>query len=440
MKTMGLLMNGSDEQTLDIYLGQNVIAKLKLLNDQLHWHYSPLWQQSGYAISPHLPLSADIPSLNIQRFLRNLLPEGSGLDELLSTFHLSKNNTFGLVRALGADTPGALIILKSQQTLTHKSSFRIITNDELEKRLDNRDEFSLIIWDGKPRLSVAGVQDKINVVLNNKNQLGFGDGSLCSTHILKFEKQQLSHLVLNEFITMRLAKRCGLLVANAQLLSFGKHKALLIERFDRKIISLNEVKRRHIIDGCQALNLSPEYKYERNFGSGRDVKHIRDGASLIKLFNFSNQCENPAKTKQQMLDWVLFNILIFNYDAHGKNISFFVSSSGISVAPFYDLVNIKMYPDFEHEMAMELGDEFDGEKVDAYQLADFADSCQLSRLLVTTRLKYIIKKLLFALDNEMTQLISNNEENHYLKKYISIVSKNCDRLYQQANDIASIIC
>ena len=61
-----------------------------------------------------------------------------------------------------------------------------------------------------------------------------------------------------------------------------------------------------------------------------------------------------------MLDWVLFNILVFNYDAHGKNISFFVGANGISLAPFYDLVNLQMYPEFEQTMAMGLGDEFDG--------------------------------------------------------------------------------
>ena len=49
-------------------------------------------------------------------------------------------------------------------------------------------------------------------------------------------------------------------VANVQLMHFGKHPALLVERFDRQLISMSEVKRRHIIDGCQALNLSPDYK------------------------------------------------------------------------------------------------------------------------------------------------------------------------------------
>ena len=430
-------MSGN-EHNLNVYLGKNIIAKLTLMNDQLHWHYSQEWQKSGYAISPHLPLQGDIPTLNVQRFLRNLLPEGHGFDELVSSFHLSRYNTFGLIQALGMDTPGSLIMLSPRQTLPQIPSFRIITDEELAQRLDTRDEFSLIIWDGKPRLSVAGVQDKINVVLDNEGRLGFGEGSLCSTHILKFEKQKLSHLVINELITMQLAKRCGLNVANVNLLRLGKHPALLIERFDRRFISMAEVNRRHIIDGCQALNLPPDYKYERNFGSGRDVAHIRDGASLIKLFDFANQCSNPALTKQQMIDWVLFNILVFNYDAHGKNISFFVGPNGLELTPFYDLVNIKMYPDFEHEMAMGLGDEFDGNTIHAYQLADFADSCQLPRPMLAKRLNYLIKKLMSALDNEIKQVDCNDEERNYLQQYQSMVYSRCKDLLGESDGIISI--
>lgn len=141
-----------NEHDLDVYLGKNRIAKLTLINDQLYWHYSQTWQQSGYAVSPHLPLQGDIPALNVQRFLRNFFPEGNGLEVLVSNFHLSKSNTFGLIRALGMDTPGSLIILASKQTLPTIASFRTITDSELEQRLNDRDEFSLIVWDGKPRL------------------------------------------------------------------------------------------------------------------------------------------------------------------------------------------------------------------------------------------------------------------------------------------------
>lgn len=139
-----------------------------------------------------------------------------------------------------------------------------------------------------------------------------------------------------------------------------------------------------------------------------------------------------------MIDWVLFNLLIFNYDAHGKNVSFFVGSKGISLAPFYDLVNIKMYPEFEHEMAMALGEEFDGNAINAYQLADFANDCQLPRRLLTKRLKYLIKKLMFIIDNEIKTAVINDDERSYLEKYRIIVYERCEHLLQEADKIVSI--
>jgi serine/threonine-protein kinase HipA len=427
------------ENTLNIYLGNQVIAHLSLQDEQLALQYTQDWQQSGYSISPHLPLTGQIPSINIQRYLRNLFPEGDIFETLLRNLHLRKHNTFGIIRALGADTSGALLFLPDDQTPPTSSTFRLITPIEIEKRLDDRDEYNLIIWDGKPRLSMAGVQDKINVTITESGQMGFGEGSLCSTHLLKFEKQKLSHLALNEYLSMQLAKQCGIHVADTQLLRFGKYPTLLVERFDRKLITPNEVARKHVIDGCQALNLAPEYKYERNLGSGRDVAHVREGASLIKLLDFANQCVNPAETKNKILDWALFNLLINNYDAHGKNISFFVNKGELALTPFYDLINIKMYPQFEKEIAMAIGDDFDGETIAAYQLADFADNCQLSRLYLTRQLKNLASTLLtHCSENTLLAIAKNKEEKYYIEQYQKTIQEHCKYLLAQADDIPSV--
>lgn len=424
---------------LNVYSGTDLIARLTLQLDQIFLQYTQDWKQSGFAISPHLPLTGEIPTTNVQRYLRNLFPEGEVLDVLMTSLHLSKGNTFGIIRALGTDTSGSFLFLSSDQQLPNSFSFRNITPVEIGERLDKRDEYSLIIWDGKPRLSMAGVQDKINVVINSEGEMGFGEGKLSSTHILKFEKQKLSHLVINEYVTMQLARECGIQVPKVALMRYGIYPALLIERFDRKLISSNEVMRRHVIDGCQALNLPPEYKYERNLGSGRDVAHVREGASLVKLFDFANQCMNPAETKSKMLDWVLFNLLINNYDAHGKNISFFVGKNGMSLTPFYDLVNIKMYPQFVHELAMALGDDFDSDTIKAYQLADFADSCQLSRPYLVRQLRNMASTLLSVLTKEkIVGVAINDEEKHYLEKYRQMITKRCEYYLEHSSEILSV--
>lgn len=424
---------------LIVYLAEHPIARLLLQEDTLVWQYHPSWQQQGFAVSPHLPLADPIAAVNVHRFLRNLLPEGNPLEELLAGFHLSKHNTFGLIRALGADTPGALVLLPPAQPWPQAAMERPLSERKLSQRLDNRKHYGLVIWDGKPRLSVAGVQDKINVVVNPQGELSFGEGALCSTHLLKFEQQKYTHLVLNEYVTMRLANTCGLPVAEVALRRFGHHPALLVTRFDRQWLAPGKVLRRHVIDGCQALNLPPEHKYERNFGNARDVAHIRDGASLPRLFAFAGACSNPAQSRQLLLDWVLFNLLLFNQDAHGKNVSFYVGRQGISLAPFYDLVNIAMYPEFEQEMAMALGDEFDANTVHAYQLADFAASCHLPRALVATRLKRLATQVLGKVRQGHQALAGTAEERDYLRRFDALIAGRCEHLLQDAGHIKGIV-
>ena len=380
------------EHRLRVCLGEQPIGFLQTdAQGQLTLEYTPAWQASGFAISPHLPLTNTANHQVVQRFLRNLLPEGQGFDILLENYQISRANTFGIIRALGADTPGALQFLPETLEPIQPAHLRPILPAELLERLDNQPARNLIVWDGRPRLSVAGVQHKINVLADAQGGLAFGEGSLCSTHILKFEPANQNHVVLNEYLLMQLAQSIGLPVAAVELRRFGQHRALLVTRFDRKRQG-DTVLRRHLLDGCQALNLPPEYKYERNFGNSPDVAAIRDGASLPRLFAFCAHCRSPALARKYVLDWVLFNLIISNWDAHGKNISFFVGKNGIEPAPCYDLVNIAVYPEYQQELAMALGDDFDT-RVSAFQLADFAASCDLSRSLVQATLTAMCKQV-----------------------------------------------
>ena len=144
---------------------------------------------------------------------------------------------------------------------------------------------------------------------------------------------------------------------------------MIIERFDRHREANGRVARVHIIDGCQALGLSASYKYERPFGSARDVAHIRDGASLPRLFNLlrPGQVAAPAVERQKLLRWALFQVLIGNTDAHAKNLSFFSTAGGLSIAPAYDLVNVLALADegIETSYAMAIGDAFRYEDLNA---------------------------------------------------------------------------
>lgn len=194
------------------------------------------------------------------------------------------------------------------------------------------------------------------------------------------------HMIINKVLCMKLAELVRLPVAGVSLRRFGE-PVLVVERFDRRRRG-DKVDRLHLIDGCQMLDLPPTYKYERPFGKSGEGARIRTGASLPKLFAACRNCRVPALAIRDLLNWTLFQLLIGNSDAHGKNISFFVGKAGLDLAPSYDLLNIDIYGDeFERDLAMAVGDEFNAEKVTPYNLAEFCDACHLPPRQVATRLK-----------------------------------------------------
>lgn len=404
---------------LQVTYGDDVIGTLALdsTTNLLKLSYTPQWQQQGFAISPHLPLNNQHAPEVAYNYLDNALPEGEARKLLAENLGVSEKNVYSQVRAIGNDLAGAIVFRPVQEKHIDRTQpiFRLIEEAELIERLNIKEEIGLLTWDDKPRLSVAGVQDKLNVFIDNAGNFGFGDGSLCSTHILKFEKKNCPNLVLNEFFCMTLSTAIGLPTAEVAFRRFGSHPALIVKRFDRKYVSDDsKVLRRHVIDGCQALNLSRDHKYERNLGDGRDVKHIRDGASLEKLFGFCRKMSSPVESMQWLIHWQLFNLMIGNYDSHGKNVSLYFDDSTARFTPAYDLVNVSMFPQFKHVLAMAMGDEFAPDTIHAYQLADFAETCNID--------KKLLSRLLVSLADKVLKQLSSDLHINQLKQLPSITA------------------
>jgi serine/threonine-protein kinase HipA len=424
--------------SLNVYLNTEYIATLTIegKEDVYTFTYSEDWAEHGYEISPHLPFYSVISSASIKRFLDNLLPEGKGLDDLTSFMHISKNNIFGLIQAIGFETSGALHF--GHHKNDNLSNFRPITQKELTERIDEIENKSIIIWDKKPRLSLAGVQEKLPVLLKD-GVLGLADGSLSSTHILKFQTKKNTHIVINEYFCMSLARKAGLNVASVSLHKYGQHPVLMVERFDRFVHDNHTIERLHIIDGCQILDLPSSYKYERNFGSNRDVSEVREGVSFAKLFTVTKRCEIPATAKLQLLDWAIYNLIIGNADAHGKNISFFIKASGISIAPYYDMLSILMHNGVDHELAMAYGDEFNADKILGYPLREFAEQTGLNPKLISARIKMLCTKVLEALDADTINLtLLDDNEQIFIGKLQELIAIRIAQMMNSADEMMRV--
>lgn len=426
---------------LTIDLNRRHLGKILLeeKSEQYGLEYAPSWfAGGGFPVSPHLK-PGECASESLKRFLANLLPEGRWLEELSVSSHISRSNVFGLIAAIGAETTGALSFRMGDEPVGGLStSFRPVKPDELAERISQRQNVSIAVWDGKPRLSVAGVQDKLPLLIREDGQMGFGEGELASTHILKFGTARALHLVINEFICMQLAKGMKLPVAEVSLARFGE-PALVVRRFDRELTG-DTVVRRHLIDGCQMLDLPPSYKYERPFGKGGDAAVIRSGANLPDLFASCRQCRVPAAAMRDMLNWVLFQLLIGNSDAHGKNISFFVGPAGIDMAPAYDLLNLDMYAaEYDRDFSMAIGDAFAPEDISSWELAEMCERCGLQKRLVAKTLTTMSEKLLKAMDEVDLSPLLPGDETGFAGELIDTIRKNVERYLPFAKKLPKIL-
>lgn len=427
-------------EPLSVFLNREPLGFVTLegKDDRYGLDYAPTWLKGqGYAISPHLK-PGECQSEKVKRFLSNLLPEGKWLEELSLDNQISKSNVFGLVALIGAETTGALTFqYDGADQGPRPTAFREVDAVELTERIAQRQMISIANWDGKPRLSVTGVQDKLPIMIRPDGAMGFGEGDLASTHILKFGRRPDMHMIINEFICMKLAESVKLPVAKVSLRRFGE-PVLVVERFDRRWLG-GKVDRLHLIDGCQMLDLPPTYKYERPFGKSGEGARIRTGVSLPKLFATSRICRIPALAIRDLLNWTLFQMLIGNSDAHGKNISFFVGKAGIDVAPSYDLLNIDIYGDeFDRDLAMAVGDEFVAEKVMPYDLAEFCDASNLPPRQVATSLKNLCTA---AIDREGSLPLGDvlpGEEMDFARKLLEKIKGNAERLMEISEELPHV--
>ncbi len=431
-------------QVLDVFDGTAPLGRLRYepLDETFSFEYDSHWlgRAESYSISPHISkFGPPASSSTIRRFLDNLLPEGRALDVVATANQVSKNNLYGLIRELGQETSGALCFLpEGAQPKRDGATQREISHDELRHRIQERAELPFMVWDGRVRMSIAGYQDKLAVYLDG-DRMYLVEGPLASTHILKPQPSEgrLPMLVANEHFCMCLARRLGLAAALVHILRLPD-PVLMVERFDR-VRDARRVRRLHIIDGCQALNFPASYKYERNFGSGRDVRHIRDGASFPRLFTLAAEYTvQKAVTRLGMVRWALFNYLIGNSDAHGKNISFFCRPDGLWLAPCYDLVSVVQYEHLDHELAMAYGDTFLPQEIAPYQWADFAALTGTPRPVLAREMRRIGKAALAAASSQAAEDIYVGEERALVERISSLVQGQAQKLLDMATPMTQI--
>lgn len=354
--------------------------------------------EGARVLSLSLPVSRDVSVEGATQFLRGLLPEGRTLEWVAQQRRLSTNDTFGLLRELGRDTAGALVIAPPDVDVDRADEVDWLTETGLAEWIRTLPDHPLGLDPaGEVRLSLAGVQDKLVVCVHPETEaIGRPLHGTPSTHILKprslavdgVGRPRTPDIVENEAFCMRLAVRAGLPVAASSIRRVDHERTLLIERYDR-LRQGEQVVRIHQEDACQALAIDPLHKYESNGGPSLAsiAKVIRDFAA------------EPLRDLYRLLDITTLNVVVGNLDAHGKNISFLHHANGtVSLAPGYDILSAAAYPVFaEGTLAMHVGDADRLESVDADSLLRAYAACGLSERVARRRLPNTIETIEDAL-------------------------------------------
>jgi len=286
-------------------------------------------------------------------FLENLVPEGDAF-EILAKDHVSGNRIFSFLDKFGGDCAGAVAFYKTEPEKSNNKLHKIPSN-KLVHIIDNLPQDPLLTsLENSPRLSLAGAQSKFAVKKIN-NQYYRSDDVNPTTHIIKIANNHFPDLLINELFCMKLAQLMflnvpgsfihsgSLMVSEIDLMEVQKRPYLEIKRYDRYVENGN-VYRIHQEDFCQALGIVSGKKYQSGGGAG-----LRDCIKIIESFS-----ENPLPGLTRFVEWIVFNYLIGNTDAHAKNISLLHAKTGIVLAPFYDLLSTEIYSKkiVDHNMAM----------------------------------------------------------------------------------------
>lgn len=413
-------LNVWNEQRLVGYLWRNPVG-------YIGFRYDTEWTAGdGFAISHTMPLTAGEFAAETgiaHRFFANLLPEGGVRDRIVRDLKIPDTD-FDLLRAIGGECAGAVSILPVEQLPSGERRYRAIAEKELAN-LAARHGQIYGAWpaDERPRLSLAGAQDKCPVLVRDSSYF-LPQREAPSSHILKFELADYRHVPAYETFTTHLARLAGLPVVDIELRSIAEASYALITRYDRLLDNQGEVQRLHQEDFCQALGYGHEKKYQE-FG----------GPSFAQCYRLvQDTSSDPAIDTQHLLRWQIFNVLAGNSDGHAKNLALLYLPDGeIRLAPFYDLVCTRAIARIDYHLAFAVGGERDPAMIIPAHWDALAGECDIRPRFLRDRVEEMAALLLENVVPARAAFEARFGACPALQRIEQIVMKQCQRTGSGSN-------
>ncbi len=404
---------------LEVWLLGAHIGTLSQIDGRLSFAYEP---GATVPVSQSLPIRTEpFDDRATRPFFAGLLPEGGKRKQIAKTLQVSTQNDYALLDSLGGECAGAVTLLEPgqpPQALDAPREVRWLDPAQLLQVLDEMPLRPMRAGEDGLRLSLAGAQDKLPVVLDTDDaRIGLPLNGTPSTHILKPPIAGIDGSVFNEAFCMALAGALRLDVARTQIQTIAdgaqQRHYLLVERYDRQ--ANVPVQRLHQEDFCQALGIVSEHKYQNEGGPG-----------LAQAFALVRSATRPsAPHTLKLLDYVVFNALIGNHDAHGKNFSLLYTQAGAVLTPLYDALCTTVYPTLTDKMAMKIGSKYKFSEVMVRHWEQFATEAVLSPAQVRKRILDIAKRLPDLARATQAAFQSKGNSHPVIDRIVTLIQQRC---------------
>jgi serine/threonine-protein kinase HipA len=356
------------DNKLAVWLGAQRLGTLAQdKTGHMTFTYDP---SAGMALSLSMPLREEAYDHTVcESFFGGLLPESEHARQLIGKrFGVNGNNSFSLLSVIGHECAGAISIYPDNKEAPPEvpaSEPLVLSENELASHIRELPRRPLLAGVAGIRLSLAGAGDKAAICLIDNKVALPADGTATS-HILKPNIDSIGDTTANEFFCMRLASKLGLNTAEVEMRQADDISFLLVKRYDRNYDQTNVIRRIHQEDFCQALGVVSARKYQNEGGPG-----YKDCLDLLK------KVSRPALDRNRMTAYIIFNFLIGNMDAHGKNFSL-IHQPSLSLAPMYDLLSTRIYPELSSKLAMRVDKYYEADDIFPRHWQRLCESCGLA--------------------------------------------------------------
>lgn len=332
---------------LDLWMNGLPVGHWEIVRGVERLAYAESWleDEQGRPLSLSLPFTPGNQPLRgeiVTDYFDNLLPDSERIRRRIATRYRTGGTTpFELLAVLGRDCVGALQLLPAGEApvdleqiegrpLDEHAIAQLLRDTTTTPRAAEHDAVDDL------RLSIAGAQEK-TALLWHGGQWLLPTGSTPTTHILKLPLGLVGNMradmrtsVENEWLCARIVAAFGLPIAPCEIAEFEDVKALVVERFDRRLSRDGRwIVRLPQEDLCQATGTPGLLKYEADGGPGIDAVMAVLGGSVRAAD------DRRHFFLAQMIFWLLAAT-----DGHAKNFSIaHLPGSRYAATPLYDVLS-----------------------------------------------------------------------------------------------------